>query len=123
LPSREIEEEYDLKKYEEFEECLKDQWKESDDMFIEKLLSLFTKPLNTEYLVRISSYGPLGSYSNNSNTITLNRYIKEIGFDPIRIIKHEIVHIIIQPFIEKYSIEHREKECMVNNILELFKKL
>jgi hypothetical protein len=119
LPNKLIEEEYDLSRYENFKNYLEKWWSEDDEEFIEKLLVFFNKPLNTGFVVKLSNYGVLGSYSNKENIITINNCIKDIDFDPIRIIKHEITHILVEPFIEKYSIGHSEKEEIVNKVLEI----
>ncbi|MDD5639359.1 MAG: hypothetical protein PHR47_00950 [Candidatus Pacebacteria bacterium] len=121
LPQKQIQEEYNIEKYNDFILCLKKWWTKNDDEFINKLLIFFNKPTKTEFLVKISNYGVLGSYSDKQNTITINCYIKEIDFDPIRIIKHEIIHILVQPYIETYSISHGKKESIVNSIFEILK--
>ncbi|MCK9578208.1 hypothetical protein M0R01_01785 [bacterium] len=121
LPQKQIQEEYDIKKYNDFILCLRKWWTKNDDEFINKLLVFFNKPKKTDFLVKISNYGVLGSYSDKQNTITINCYIKEIDFDPVRIIKHEIIHILVQPYIETYSISHEKKESIVNTILEALK--
>jgi hypothetical protein len=119
LPSKTIEEEYDLSRSEDFNSHLEKWWSEDDEEFIEKLLVFFNKPLNTAFVVSLSIYCVLGLYTNKENIITINNCIKDIDFDPIRIIKHEITHILVEPFIEKYSIGYSEKEEIVNKVLKI----
>lgn len=119
LPQKNIEEEYNLDRYNTFISLLKKWWTEEDEIFIDKLLMFFNKDKNTHFTVKISNYGVLGSYSDKRNEVTLNCCIKDIDFDPIRIIKHEIIHILVEPFIEEYSINHEKKELIVDSVLEM----
>lgn len=121
LPQKKIEEEYNLDRYNTFISLLKKWWTEEDEIFIDKLLMFFNKDKNTQFTVKISNYGVLGSYSDKRNEGTLNCHIGDIDFDPIRIIKHEIIHILVEPFIEEYSINHEKKELIVNSVLEMMK--
>lgn len=121
LPRATIEEEYDIKRYEEFVTFLKKSWSNKDNEIINRLLVFFNKNKDTGFTVNVSNYGVLGSYSDKHNNITLNRCIKDIDFDPIRIIKHEIVHILVEPYMKEYSIDHEKKESIVNDILGMIK--
>ncbi|BFT94463.1 MAG: hypothetical protein MNSN_02130 [Minisyncoccus archaeiphilus] len=119
LPQKKIEEEYSLDRYNAFISLLKKRWTEENEIFIDKSLMFFNKDKNTQFTVKISNYGVLGSYSDKRNEATLNYCIKDIDFNPIRIIKHEIIHILVEPFIEEYSINHEKKEFIVNSVLEV----
>jgi hypothetical protein len=121
LPQKTIEEEYDPKRYSEFMTFLERWWTEEDEAFIDKLLLFFNKDKDTIFTIKVSNYGVLGSYSDKENIVILNCCIKDIDFDPIRIVKHEIIHILVEPFIREYSIVHEKKEEIVNGVLKLMR--
>ncbi len=62
--------------------------------------------------VHITRYGAGGSY-NLPNTIILNFQMSDL----LKTALHEIVHLIIEPFVQKYKIGHWEKERIVDLIL------
>lgn len=64
-----------------------------------------------EYMVRLTRYGVGGSY-RYPNTIILNiHYRKNDG--ALKTVFHEMIHLTIQPLIEKYNLGHWEKERIV----------
>ncbi|MFC1700789.1 hypothetical protein ACFLZ0_01485, partial [Patescibacteria group bacterium] len=67
------------------------------------------------YDLILTKYGTGGSY-NLPNRIILN-FNKKTPNDIIRIIIHEIIHLLIQPLIEKFEIEHWPKERIVDLML------
>ncbi len=79
--------------------------------FTEKINLFFNNP---ELLIdiRISAYGTYGYYWPHENKIFVNIHSGNI----ISTIKHEIIHLIIEPYIQKYNIGHEEKERLVNSL-------
>lgn len=118
LPEKSIEEEYDIKKYETYKEWIEAEWTKRENGFIERLLFLFNKPIELQFTVEISNYGPLGFYNASTNTITINLNTR---LDVIDTIKHEVVHIVLEPFIKKYNIDFQNKENLVNTFFEFLK--
>ena len=117
LPEKAIEKEYNIKKYESYKELLEAEWvKRGEDNFVERLLTFFHKSADFQFIIEISNYGPLGFYNENNNTVTINL---NTHLDVIKTIKHEMVHIMVEPFIKKYHIEHKQKESIVNTILKI----
>ena len=84
--------------------------------FCRKIANFFHKPADFQFIIEISNYGPLGFYNENNNTVTINL---NTHLDVIKTIKHEMVHIMVEPFIKKYHIEHKQKESIVNTILKI----
>lgn len=115
-PEKTIEEEYDVKKYETYKKWLQNEWFKKENGFTEKLLAFFHEPIKTSFIIAISNYGPLGFYNANKNTVTvnLNNYPEVINT-----IMHEMIHIMLESFIQKYHIEHNQKEFIVNTILKI----
>jgi len=70
------------------------------------------------YEIHLTRYGTGGSY-DKPNDITLNIYGKETEM-LARIVFHEMLHLAIEPLIEKYNIPHWRKERLVDI---LYKKL
>lgn len=76
--------------------------------------------LFTNYLILLTRYGPGGSYNQDSGTILM--LTKEDGSfkrgNLLDTIVHEIVHIGVEEIIvKKYSLSHKEKECLVDWIV------
>lgn len=113
LPQKTIEKEYIIKKYEKYKEWIENEWEKEEKGFTEQLLTFFHGPLDFQLTIEISNYGPLGFYNENKNiaTINLNTHL-----NPVNTIKHEMVHVMLEPFIKKYSIDHSRKEFIVNTI-------
>lgn len=107
-----------LKNIKDIKNGLKRNWKEREGGFVEKLLLFFHEPETFQFIVEISNYGPLGSYNPQNNTVTINL---NTPFDPIETIKHEMVHIMVEPFVKKYKISHNQKEIIVKTISKILK--
>jgi hypothetical protein len=119
-PDREIAKEYNINKYEDYRGKLESKWGEKENVFVQHLLSFFNKSEKTQFTVEISNYGPLGFYNFNTNTITINL---NMDLDPTETIKHEMIHIVLEPFVKKYHIEHEQKENIVHTILEILESI
>lgn len=74
-----------------------------------------------EYLIRLTQFGPGGSYDNINGHIIMkaNKYgLVSKRKKPIETIIHEIVHIGIEDeIIQKYSITHEIKERIVDKFM------
>lgn len=107
-----VEEEYDKKKYEKFLKQVRERWQESSDNFLEKTADFFDKDMK-EVQVKVSAYGPMGFYNTDNNTVTIN-----LNNDrPVETIKHEIIHIFLEPSHNKENWSYKKKERVVSNIL------
>lgn len=115
-----LEKEYKVKKYKDYKKWIKEEWKKREGGFLEKLLIFFNKPAKTQFIIEISNYGPLGFYNVRTNTVTINM---NTMLDAVKTIKHEMIHIILEPFIKKYSIEHKQKEDIVNTVLDILENI
>ena len=113
-PQKSISEEYNEKALTDFKDYLEKKWQQNEKEFCGKLKDFFNIKEN-DYIIYISNYGTGGCY-NLPNRVTIN---KNFDYDYIRLIKHELIHLIIEPFIKKYKITHNKKENFVNTILEL----
>ena len=113
-PVQSVDEEYDAEQYETYKIRLETEWTKREQGFTERLLTFFQRPADLQFTVELSNYGPLGFYNEKSNTITVNL---NTHLDPVRTIMHEMVHIMLEPFIQKYRIEHNAKESIVNAVV------
>jgi len=107
-------EEYNEKLYIKAKDEVAEQW----NKFSQKLEKYFQETsLNIEdfYHIQLTRYGVGGSY-NLPNKIIVNIQNK-FGIAIPRTIIHEIVHLSIQPFIDKYEVEHWVKERIVDLIV------
>lgn len=86
---------------------------ESD--FFAKLQTICGIKITKHFIVILTKYGVGGSYSL-PNKIIFNIEMKSLSANTIL---HEIVHLAIEPYIKKYSIQQNEKERIVDLILIL----
>lgn len=114
-----VEEEYinNQQKYQSFKDNLESRWFAEAVKFVDQLLEFFHEDENTSFVVKVCNYAALGSYDPINNLVFIN--LNCAPLDPVRIIKHELIHIMVQPFINKYSIQHEQKEKIVNALLEV----
>jgi len=82
------------------------------ELFTDKINTFFHNPdLNVH--IRASAYGTYGYYWPDDNIAFVN--IHHPG-DLISTVKHEIIHLILHPYAEKFKLSHEEKEAMVNSL-------
>ena len=108
------EKEYNQENYSKVEDIVTEQWLEFSpklEQYFEET-SLVPEDL---YLIQLTRYGVGGSY-NLPNKVIVN-FQGKFGTRVLKTIIHEIVHLSIQQFIDKYNIEHWEKEWVVDLIL------
>ena len=120
LPKTSIVEEYNSAQLETFKQKLEEDWGALNNNFFEKLENFFGITIRDPFLVHVSNYGPMGRYLYKTHHVFINVHIEEKGFKAIRTVKHEIIHLTIEPFIQKYNINQERKEKIVNTILDLF---
>jgi len=120
LPRTSIVEEYDVVRLEGFKKKLEQDWTAQENHFFEKLESFFGVIIKEPFLVHVSNYGPLGRYLYQTKHIFINVYVGEKKFDAVRIAKHEIIHLLVEPFIQRFYVEHAQKEKIVDVIVNLF---
>ncbi len=70
------------------------------------------------YQVKLTAYGPGGSYDfNHGNIIMKTKESGEFVRDPYHTIVHEIIHIgIEESIVKKFELTHLEKEGLVDSI-------
>jgi hypothetical protein len=119
LPKKSIiKKEYYKEEYQNFKNKLEKEWQAREDNFFEKLEYFFNKKSKKQFKVNITNYGPLGFYNYLTGNIFINKNSK---LDIINTIKHEVIHILIEPYIKKYQISHDKKEKAVNAMIEILK--
>jgi len=106
-----ITEEYQTEEYEKVTTELSKSFDQISTRFKNALKELFADVPNG-IMVNITKYGVGGSYHLPS-TIILNFHMSNL----LNTVIHEIVHLVVEPFIQKHSIEHWEKERVVDLIL------
>ncbi|MCX6784690.1 MAG: hypothetical protein NTV81_01995 [Candidatus Komeilibacteria bacterium] len=114
-----VEEEYlnNQQKYQSFKDNLESRWLVEASDFIERLIKFFHENDNKIFKVKICNYAALGFYDSAKNCVFIN--LNCAPLDPVRIAKHELIHIMVQPFIDEYKIQHEQKEKIVNALLEV----
>lgn len=94
---------------------IENEWGSQKEEFFKKLRTLGLSTQN-QYNVIFTIYGTGGSYhSPNTIVVNLNR-----GENVCRTIFHEIIHLTIEPLIQKFKIGHWTKERLVNLIANKF---
>lgn len=113
-----IAEEYDEDWYKNLETLVRKGMQENIPI-LKRALAVAALPTQKEYTVKLTQYGTGGSYTL-PNLIILN-ISKELNINPIKTTLHEMIHLSIEPLIEKYEIEHWKKERLVDRMLhEIF---
>jgi len=107
-----IEKEYDQAEYEEISEKLQGDFSEISGNLQRVLVNIFGEGVPTVYDVFLTKYGVGGSYGMPNNVV-FNIYNKK----GIKTIVHEVVHLMVEENVQKYEIEHFEKERLVDLIL------
>lgn len=92
-------------------------WNNIAPKLSEELSKLALIPLN-HYNIFLSKYGVGGSYHYPDEIIINIKFKYEKGL--LRTAVHEIIHLTIQPFIEKYKINHWSKERIVDLLMLRF---
>lgn len=113
-PKTSVEEEYNKNEYVSFSKSLEEHWLKEGNVFLDRLITFFRLEHSPSFLIKITNYGPMGFYHEPDWTIFINR--NNVN-QAIRTIKHEMIHLLMEPFIRKYHIPHTQKETIVNTIL------
>ena len=109
--------EYNENDYKQVIEMVNEQWLKYSSILEKYFLETNIKSKDN-YEVKLTRYGVGGSY-NLPNTIIINIQAHyEVGL--IKTIIHEIIHLSIQGLIEKYEVEHWQKERIVDLILDKY---
>ena len=106
-----LEQEYNEKEYEEVNEYIVTSWKEKGKVVMDKIKTL-GRDVQSLYTISLTKYGVGGSYGL-PNFVVLNFYLKseESCFQTV---KHEIIHLTIEDLIQKYHIDQKPKERIVD---------
>lgn len=117
-PQTTVEEEYDAKEYETYKIFLIEQWEHQEGgEFIDRIEIFFHENFSNPIKVEISHYGPMGFYDLDHWRVTIN---KNTDKDVIDTIRHEILHLMIEPMVKKFHMDHQTKESLVNDLLKYF---
>lgn len=103
--------EFNKEEYEKVRDKLLADFSKVGEKFSKKVKRIFGRVPNT-IVVYLTKYGCGGSYML-PNKVVIN--IRNEG--RIETLIHEIVHILIQKYVEKYKISHWEKERIVDLIV------
>jgi len=117
LPNQSLQAIYKKEEYLSKIEKIESEWKKQENQFFSTLEDFFDQKIKKKFIVHIGKYGIGGGY-NLQNHVYINI---ALFHDPIKIIQHEILHLMIEPFVKKYKIKHQKKEKIVNCLMELFK--
>lgn len=96
---------------------LDNAWNALDVNSLKNLLSFFGSSLK-EINVILTKYGTGGSY-NPPETIIINITLRT-SKNLTKTLFHEIIHLLIEPFILKYGVSHWDKEALVNMLQDHF---
>jgi hypothetical protein len=107
-----ITEEFDEIKYKQVADKILSDFSKINKELSKKIKETFNKKIPTSFVIYLTNYGTGGSYES-SNIVIFNLNSKK-GY---KTIIHEIIHLIIEPWIQEYKIQHWEKERIVDLIL------
>lgn len=104
--------EFDEKKYEEAADRITSDFLAIKEHLSKKLKERFNKDITTTFFVHLTNYGVGGSY-NLPNIVIFNINNKK----GLKTIIHEIIHLLIETWIQEYKVQHWEKERIVDLVL------
>ncbi len=110
--------EYDENYYVDVSTKISEQWKWFSERWSESPIHETNLPFLNKYKIFVTSYGVTGSY-DLPNTIVINvrkRDHERLGV----IIFHEMIHLSIEAFVQKYNIPHWYKERLVDLYFKYF---
>ncbi len=109
--------EYSEDDYKKVIKTVNQQWLKFSPLLENYFLETNIK-LEDFYEVKLTKYGVGGSYNLPNTIITNIQAHYDVGL--VKTIIHEIIHLSIQKLIEKYEVEHWEKERIVDLILDKY---
>lgn len=107
-----IKKEYAEKKYKEVGEKIIYDFSIIQKTFTKTVKNIFGEEIPDTFLINLTNYGVGGSY-NVPNVVIFNINNQKW----FKTLIHEIIHILIEPSIHEYKIQHWEKERIVDLIL------
>ena len=114
-----VSKEYDPQLFKETEEYIQDKWSTVVDGF-EDLRKMRGIELRDSYTVVLTKYGSGGSYNGSIGELIIRIGSQERQEQLVGVITHEIVHMTIQHFIDKYEVSHWRKEKLVDMLVERY---
>jgi hypothetical protein len=104
--------EYKEKDYKKAAAVIRKKFSKIENNFYSRIQKVCGKKIRKNYKLVITKYGVGGSYAPpNKIIININ------AGSPINTLLHEITHLAIEPYIQKYKIKQNEKERIVDLIL------
>jgi len=110
-----IEHEYDKENYGKEEKYILDTLPKIKKVLGDYFTSSSLEPQSV-YEINLTRYGVGGSYSIPNKIIVNIQVRKEMNL--VQTIVHEIIHLSIEELIQKYNIDHWNKERLVDLLLE-----
>lgn len=110
-----IDQEYDEDKYSSSAESIRQMYARYGSKLEEFIIGLKLSPI-PEIKIYLTRYGIGGSYHLPDEVIANVDHFFSVGL--IRNVLHEIIHLHIEPSIQKYQIGQWEKETIVNLLFE-----
>lgn len=96
---------------------IKNDFPKIEKDFIAKLKRETKMDVPEKLEIFLTKYGSGGSY-NLPNRITLNIAGNGANKPLIEVLKHELAHLVMEPEVQRKKLSHRDKEALVNGILE-----
>ncbi|MFA5155142.1 MAG: hypothetical protein WC453_01795 [Patescibacteria group bacterium] len=109
--NNQIDKEYNRERYQEIKNQIINDFLTIHKPLVEKLKETINKDIPSVFQVYLTNYGTNGSYFP-PNIIVVNINSQK-GY---KTIVHEIIHLLIEDWIQKYNVSHWEKERTVDSI-------
>mgnify|MGYP001614003526 FL=1 len=110
-----VERDFEEKDYKDKGEELVKQFLKVKEIFISKLKSFIKTGLPKEIDLIVTKYGVGGSYSP-PNRIVVNILGNQANKPLLEVLKHEIIHLLVEDEIVRRKLSHRDKEQFVKDI-------
>jgi hypothetical protein len=114
-----IKNEFDEKFYKKMEDEIRKEYEFIEIKFSDFLKNKFNLKILPNFNIVLTKYGVGGSYKL-PDTIIVNIWGNQINKPLIEVIKHEIVHLMVEEDVIKKKLPHCEKEKLVTSIADEF---
>jgi len=118
---KEIDKKFNEEYYKKEGEKLISEYKKAEVDFKKKIKNILHKDLPEDIDIFVTKYGTGGLYLP-PNRIIVNISGNQMNKSPIYVLKHELIHILVEDEVIKKGLSHKQKEDLVKSIQEKIEK-
>lgn len=117
-PQKELKKEYQDMSYTKTKNLVEKIWLSDKTEFVQKIVNFFNIDPK-QIMIKITGYGPSGFTDKELKTIYLNKNFLNKNTEIVARIKHELTHIFLEQYLQKFGYKHEQRENIVNQIVKI----